>query len=414
MPFSRFVSRSLVGGCIAFAGWGSFASLPAEEKVKTTAAESKVESPAKAEAPAGIDKKQAVSSDAPRIQLAILLDTSNSMDGLINQARTQIWKIVNTLATAKQDGKSPDLQVSLYEYGKSSLPANEHFLRQIVGFTDDLDKISEELFALKTNGGQEYCGAVIEAATNGLKWSPVEADLKLVYVCGNEPFSQGPVDYRKACEAAVKKGILVNTIFCGNEAEGERTGWKEGAQLADGSYLSIDQNRVVAEVKTPFDEKLAKLSGEVNKTYVAYGDAKRREVFQNRQNAQDKLAAAAAPAAAAERAAFKGSGKYQNAAADLVDAVNAGRVNVEELKEEELPEDLKKLKPEERKEYVAKKNEERKKIQEEIQKLSEQRNQYIAEERKKNATADEKDTLDAALIKSIKDQAAKRKFDFNK
>ncbi len=94
----------------------------------------------------------------PRVQMAILLDTSGSMSGLIDQARTELWAIVNEFITAKRDGKAPQLEVALYEYGKSSLPADEGYLRMIVPFTMDLDKISEELFALKTNGGSEYCG----------------------------------------------------------------------------------------------------------------------------------------------------------------------------------------------------------------------------------------------------------------
>jgi hypothetical protein len=347
-----------------------------------------------------------------RIQLAILLDTSNSMDGLINQARTQIWKIVNTLATAKRDGKSPDLQVALYEYGKATLPKEQNHLRKILPFTDDLDRISEELFALTTNGGEEYCGAVIDAATRELDWTAGDADLKLVYVCGNEPFTQGSIDYRKACEAAVKRGIIINTIFCGNESEGIRTGWKDGAQLADGSFLTIDQNRVVAEVKTPFDEDLNKLSTAVNGTYVAFGRRNEQEAFRARQAAQDKNAASATPAAGAERAAFKGSAKYNNASSDLVDGVASGKVKLAEVKEDELPEELKSLKPAERPAYLEKKQAERKKIQDEIKGLSEKRNKFIADERAKQAKSDANDSLDAALIKSIKDQAAKRKYEF--
>jgi len=38
-----------------------------------------------------------VVDEAPLIQIALLLDTSNSMDGLINQARSQLWAIVNSL-----------------------------------------------------------------------------------------------------------------------------------------------------------------------------------------------------------------------------------------------------------------------------------------------------------------------------
>ena len=104
------------------------------------------------------------------IQLALLLDTSNSMDGLIDQAKSQLWKIVNELATSKKDGKAVELNVALYEYGKDAIPSQEAHLRNIVPFTQDLDKISDELFRLKTNGGQEYCGKVILDAVNNLQW----------------------------------------------------------------------------------------------------------------------------------------------------------------------------------------------------------------------------------------------------
>ncbi|MCA9072414.1 MAG: VWA domain-containing protein, partial [Planctomycetaceae bacterium] len=151
--------------------------------------------------------KPATETKADHIQLAILLDTSNSMDGLINQARTQLWKIVNELATAKRNGQVPQMQVALYEYGKSTLSRESGYLRQLVPLTDDLDKISEELFALKTQGGQEYCGQVIAKATTELKWSDSNDDLKLIFIAGNEPFTQGSVDYKKSCADAIAKGI---------------------------------------------------------------------------------------------------------------------------------------------------------------------------------------------------------------
>ena len=69
------------------------------------------------------------------------------MDGLIDQAKTQLWTIVNQFATAHRQGKIPVLQVALYEYGKSSIPADENYLRMIVPLTTDLDKVSQELFA---------------------------------------------------------------------------------------------------------------------------------------------------------------------------------------------------------------------------------------------------------------------------
>ncbi len=350
-------------------------------------------------------------SAAPKIQLAILLDTSGSMDGLINQARTQLWKIVNQLAVAEQNGQEPDMQVALYEYGKSSLAQQDGYLRMIVPLTDDLDKISEELFALKTNGGEEYCGHVIQAATKELKWSPSNDDLKLIFIAGNEAFTQGSVDYKSACAAAINKGITVNTIFCGPNAEGLKTGWADGAKLADGSYLSIDQNQQVAEIATPFDKQLVELSGQINKTYVTFGSAKKRRAVAGRQLAQDAAAKTAAPAVAAERAEFKGSGKYRTAG-DLVNALESNQVKLKDLKAEELPEELKKMTLEEREAHVAKLAKEREEIQQKIQKVAQQRKEYIAEQRRKQAADDKADSLDEAIIKAVRDQAGKKQFRF--
>lgn len=50
-----------------------------------------------------------------KIQVAILLDTSSSMDGLIEQAKSRLWNIVNTLTTLKHNGKTPNIEIALYE-----------------------------------------------------------------------------------------------------------------------------------------------------------------------------------------------------------------------------------------------------------------------------------------------------------
>ncbi len=98
------------------------------------------------------------------IKVAILLDTSNSMDGLIDQAKAQLWEIVNELSYAKCKSKRPNLQIALYEYGNDGLSSYNGYIRKIVAFTDDLDDVSKELFSLTTNGGSEYCGAVIQSS----------------------------------------------------------------------------------------------------------------------------------------------------------------------------------------------------------------------------------------------------------
>jgi hypothetical protein len=320
---------------------------------------------------------------APKIQVAILLDTSNSMDGLINQARTQLWKIVNEFTTIRLGGKAPKLEVALYEYGNDGLPAQESFLRMVVPLTGDLDKVSEAMFALKTNGGQEFCGRVIDAATRQLLWSKSNKDVKCIFIAGNEPFNQGDFDYAKACKAAAAKGITVNTIFCGTEAEGVQTFWQHGAQLADGSFMSIDQNRQVAAAAAPQDRELAQLGVQLNATYLAYGDAKKRQEAAQRQTQQDANAARSAVGAAAARAAFKASGQYLNPDWDLVDAIQEGKVKLDSLTEDQLPEALHSLTPADRKAYVEKAAAQRKEIQAKIAKVSETRKVYLAEQERK-------------------------------
>lgn len=341
-----------------------------------------------------------------RIEIAILLDTSGSMEGLIEQAKSQLWKIVNELATAKKGGKSSELFVSLYEYGKDDIPVTEGHIRMLVPLTQDLDKISEELFKLRTNGGNEYCGMVIRDAVNGLKWSSNNDDLKMIFIAGNEPFTQGEVDYKISCGSAIKNGIIVNTIFCGNYNEGIQTNWKDGADLADGEYMNIDHNQEIAYIKAPQDDELIKLGQQLNTTYLAYGEGGAE--FKMRQEEQDKNSMSVNEEVMVQRSVTKAGDQYNNAGWDLIDAEKTGKVKVEDLKESELPEEMKTMTVNERKEYLAGKEKEREQIQNKINKLNEERRKYVAQKILEN----QDNTLDAVLIKTIREQAEQQNYKF--
>lgn len=348
--------------------------------------------------------------EKPLIQIAILLDTSNSMDGLIQQAKSQLWKIVNEFVMAKRNGVRPEIQVALYEYGNDSLPSKEGYIRQVLGFTSDLDKVSEKLFALTTNGGSEYCGQVIKTAQRQLDWSGNNNDLKVMVIAGNEPFRQGPVDYRDSCKSAIKKGIIINTIHCGPYDEGVSGGWQDGARLADGTYIHIDQDRAVAHVDAPQDDEIARLGAKLNDTYIPYGAAGGESVA--RQATEDSNAASVAPGSMVNRAVFKSSSHYSNADWDLGDAVAEGKVDLAEVDEEALPAELKGKSKKEKEKLIAEKVEERKKIQKKIAKLNKERRKYVEKEEKKMAEEAGADTFDSALIKSVRGQAAEKSFTF--
>jgi hypothetical protein len=343
----------------------------------------------------------------PRIQIAILIDTSGSMDGLIDQARTQLWKIVNEFALVKQNGVTPDVEVALYEYGNDGLPAEEGFLRMVSPLTTDLDKLSEQLFSLTTNGGSEFCGHVIKSAVNGLIWSDKADDYKAIFIAGNEEFTQGEVLYNESCKAAIEKGIVVNTIHCGDYQTGVDQKWLHGAQLADGSYMAVDSNTPVVHIVSPHDEEIVKTGEELNTTYIPYGDE--GEEGAARQEEQDKNVAESGQGSDVNRALGKKNHTYRNDSWDLVDAMKEKKIKIEDVKKEDLPEELRKMTDEELKAHIDAITKKREELQTKLTELEQKRNTYVAEKQRENAE-NGVETLDAAMIKAIREQAAKRNF----
>ncbi len=336
------------------------------------------------------------------IMIALLLDTSNSMDGLIDQAKSQLWKIVNEVATAKSgDGKQPNIKIALYEYGNDGLSSDEGFIRQVSPLTEDLDVISEKLFSLSTKGGNEFCGQVIKTALNQLAWSASNADLKMMFVAGNEPFTLGGVSYELACSAAKEKGVVVNTIYCGDFNDGIAWDWKRGAELTGGAFMSIEQNSKTVYVPTPYDDQIAALNDKLNATYVYYGAS--GEYKKEQQILQDINAASYGSANMAERSFCKSSHAYKNSSWDLVDAAKDNEKVITEIKSDDLPTEMRTMSMEQRKVYIKQKSAERTKIQVEIQSLNAQRLEYIS----KNTPQSIKDKmLDASMMKAIKQQGS--------
>lgn len=341
---------------------------------------------------------------APAVDVALLLDTSNSMDGLIHQARTQLWTIVQQFARARHGDRAPTLRVSLFEYGNTSLPATEGYLRQVVPLTDDLDRLSQALFALTTNGGDEYCGQTIDEAVKRLAWSQDPAAYKTIFIAGNEPFTQGEVDYRSAVTGAVGKSIIVNTIHCGPREQGIRGMWQDGAVLGKGEFFNIDQDRALPHIPCPQDPILLKLNDRLNRTYLWYGGREARGAYQANQRMQDSNAAESG--VAAQRAAVKGSGAYRNTGRDLVDTYETDKDILARLKEEELPEEMQKMTPEERQEHVEEMARERAALREEIGKLAAEREETYRQKLAEMAGEDGQtlgDAVAAAVNKQLEE-----------
>ena len=345
---------------------------------------------------------------APRaIDLAICLDTSGSMRNLIDAAKQHIWAVANDLALARPQ---PRLRVALLTFGNDGYRPEDGWVRVDTDLTEDLDLVSERLFALQTNGGTELVGRVLQRAHDDLSWNSAKDALRLVLVAGNESADQDTtVRYADACAALAGREILVNSIYCGASAHGDAPGWKDVALKADGYFAAIDHTRGPLVVETPFDAELQRLSAALNATYIPVG-AVGAAGWAN-QSAQDSNAAGMNRAAAASRAQTKAGANYR-CAWDLVDTLAGDpSFDLTQLKDEDLPEAMRGLDAAGRRKYVENQAKERETISAKIVELSRQRAEHVSRETARLRAGGEA-TFESALLTAIRQQAGARGFTF--
>lgn len=342
---------------------------------------------------------------ARKVQVAILFDTSNSMDGLIDQAKSRIWNIVNEVSTLTYNGQTPGVEFALYQYGNDGLSSTNNYIQQVLKLTSDLDEISQKLFALRTNGGSEYCGAVIGRSLSDLGWSSNPNDLKMIYIAGNESFAQGPVDYKEECKKAMARGIFINTIYCGNYDQGIKELWEDGAKCSSGDYFNIDSNKEIAHIATPYDKEINLYNDSLNNTYYGYGAfgmEKKSMQMEEDANAMDMNMAVAT-----ERSVAKSKKQvYSNSSWDLIDAIDEGQKDINEMEDSELPEEFRGKTTEEKKILLDTKRKEREQYQDKIAELAMKREAFIKEEIKKRAeVGEETDDFGTSVNEGIMNKA---------
>ena len=340
-----------------------------------------------------------------KVQIAILFDTSGSMDGLIEQAKSVIWQIVNAASKLSLNGEHPKLEIALYDYGNDGIQ-NPVFVRQQCSFISDLDSISEKLFALYTNGGSEYCASVIHKSITDLQWTNEPNDVRLIYIAGNEPFNQGTEDYKEVIFNATKQGVIVNTIYCGPYEQGVREFWYDGAMLSQGNYFNIDSNKEIDYIKTPYDSIINVNNASMNSTYMYYGTNGFSKF--EKQAAEDQKAGSKNQAALTERSISKSNYNYSNSSWDLIDAYKADTTILQKLKDEDLPKDMQGKTDLEKQEILEKKQAERTQYQDKINELAKEREKYIAEEKAKRAAETGQNDLGTSVIQSMNSIAAKK------
>lgn len=345
-----------------------------------------------------------------KIQAAILLDVSNSMDGLIEQAKAQLWNMVSIMGRAQCGTGAPQFEIALYEYGRTNNNPADGYVKQISPFTTNLDRLSSLMFALNTYGGEEYCGQAIYTSLKELEWDANPNSYKVIFIAGNENFLQGRLHYGMACSIAKNKGVIVNTIYCGDRAQGIRENWNLGAECGAGSFTFINSNERIEEFPTPYDSLLFSLNDQLNKTYLAFGTEGRVRMAE--QASADQKNYAMNKSVMAKRVMVKGNkSMYKNDDWDLVEAAEKSPEIIAALPADKLPESMKGKTRAEIAQEVKKRSAERKAIQAKIDETGKQREAWMVAEKKRMATANNQrastNTLETAVEKIIREQASR-------
>jgi hypothetical protein len=229
----------------------------------------------------------------------------------------------------------------------------------------------------------------------------------VIFIAGNEDFLQGSILYTNSCAEAKKKGVIVNTIYCGDRMQGIKEHWNLAGECGNGSFTNINQDAKVPDIPTPYDTTLIVLNGKLNDTYLYYGADGRTNYA--RQFSLDAGNAAISKEVAAKRTAVKANGKlYDNTTWDLLDASRADSSFIAKVDMKTLPDSLKNKSRAELQKIVDKKNNERSAVQKEIMTINTQRENYIAAERAKAANNNTQ-TLESEVEKVIRQQAKRFK-----
>lgn len=340
-----------------------------------------------------------------KIQVAILLDVSGSMQGLIEQAKAQLWNMVSTLGRVRcSDKVNPQVELALYEYGRTTNDVAKGYVKQLSPFTTDLDAVSKTLFSLRTNGGEEFCGQVIYTSLGELNWSTEPDMYKVIFIAGNEDFLQGNLHFTQACTRAKEKGVTVNTIYCGSYNDAVKEHWILGGECGDGSFTHINHNiNDFDDIPTPYDATLVQLNTKLNATYIGYGTLGSANIA--RQQEVDMLNSSQGKKTAMKRTVAKAqTNVYSNAGWDMVDAYKADSTFIVKMDKSQLPDSLRNKSVAEVQQFIKVKNEERSLIQKQILDASANRSKFIIEQKTKTPGNNAEKTLETEIENIIRTQ----------
>lgn len=345
-----------------------------------------------------------IAQDRRPVDVVVMLDTSGSMENLLDATRARVWDVVNELGKMQP---TPELRVGLISFGTNKASEEQGHIIQHLDLTEELDEVYAELMGLTIGGGTELVGRALNEAVDAMSWSGDYDALRVVFVAGNESADQGveQADFRIAARAALDRDIIVNALYAGNREQGIVEKWHEVARSGEGNFSAIDPSIGSIQIAAPQDDLLLELNARLNTTYVPYGE--KGQAGLANQIAQDSNASRLGVQSCSSRIVAKGGALYNNASWDLVDRSLEEGFDWDALPLSELPEEMQSMTAEESAAFIESKRAAREAIQLEIQTVSAARESFV-----KQAIAERIGSagLGEAMRASIREQAMAKGF----
>jgi len=190
---------------------------------------------------------------------------------------------------------------------------------------------------------------------------------------------------------------------------GHKNEWRKIADLGQGSFFQVEQAGSAVAIATPYDERLAKLSAELDGTRLYYGDEKDKVKQARKLEATKKLNETASVTAKARRAAFNASKSGEMnllGERELVDDVTSGQVDLDSIEPEELPAPLQAMSAGEQKALVIAAGEQRADLKRQMKDLADQRAAYLRDKVEEGGAAE--GSLDEGIFRAVREQGGGR------
>jgi len=353
------------------------------------------------------DQNIEVNNDAPVIELVFCLDATGSMSGLINTAKEKIWDIVSVTS---QCNPEPVIRLGIIFYRD----LQDEFVTKTYPLTTNIDSIYSELLSIEAQGGGDHPESVNQAlneAVTKMGWKEGENIYRTIFLVGDCPphmdYKQD-IKYPTSCKLANENGIVINTIKLGVQCSDAIHHFKKIAKLTNGKYKQLGQNADDVIIETPLDDSIYYFSNKIDVSKLYYGSSKEQKLMNKKKENALSIYNNSSLNSVASRAKFnlsKSGNRNLFGKKELIEDLISNKIKLENINENELPDEIKTINKNEREKYLKLLQKQRAENISKLKELTIKREQFISKKMKQDST---RTLFSEEIFDIIKDQAANK------